>query len=157
MEKTYQIPARGSCSPRERQGLWQQIIADQESSGLKMTRFCEEHQLNLSTFKQWKYFLQQDNKKRDDRNHECKIDKEERKEQNGKLTTRFVPLQITANNLLTDEHSEDKNNKVKAEGVIESVTRMEIVFKNGHSIIMPSIVTAEELMVLIEQVAKLAC
>lgn len=144
MENLYQIPARGSCSMAERERLWKQIIADQERSGLKMTRFCQKHQLTISTFKQWKYRLQKDSEQ---------FDKNDVLEDAhvSKSTTEFIPLQVTTNNFATTENGNE------AQGQAESETEIKIIFRNGHSIIIPLAVSAEVLSSLIYQIAKLPC
>ncbi len=144
MENLYQIPPRGSCSTTERERLWKQIIADQERSGLKMTRFCQKHQLTISTFKQWKYRFQKDDEQFDKNNNTEDT-------QVSKLTTEFIPLQIAGNSFAT---TEDGN---EAQGKTGSETEIKIIFRNGHSIIMPLVVSAEVLPSLIHQVAKLPC
>lgn len=144
MENLYQIPPRGACSTAERERLWEQIIVDQEKSGLKMTRFCQKHQLTISTFKQWKYRLQKNSEQFDKNNNTEDT-------QVSKSTTEFIPLQIASNSFATTGDDSE------AQGKTESETEMKIIFRNGHSIIIPLAVSAEVLSSLICQIAKLPC
>lgn len=144
MENLYQIPPRGSCSTAERERLWKQIIADQKRSGLKMTRFCQKHQLTISTFKQWKYRFQKNSEQFDKNNNTEDT-------QVSKSTTEFIPLQVASNSFAAI------GNGSEAQGKAELETEIKIIFRNGHSIIIPLAVSAEVSSSLIYQIAKLPC
>ena len=146
MGNTYQIPPNRSCTLLERKRFWEKVIADQEISSMTAVTFCQQHQISIATFKQWKYRLQKEGEQFDGSNS-----KESNQIRN--QTIGFIPLQISANSFLTTEG--DKNGKKKE--CPERETELKIVFKNGHSIIISLAISAEVLSSLIYQVAKLPC
>ena len=148
MEPIYQIPSKRLSTKTERAKVWQQIISDQKQSGMKMTRFCQKHQLILSTFKQWKYQLQKEREQHDNR-----VSEGANKEHNKPLNraTKFIPLQIVADDSLmaADNGNTQRNTSLR--------TEIKIVFRNGHAILMP-LATCEKLALsLIHQIANLPC
>ena len=136
MENLYQIPPRGSCSLEERTFFWQKIIAEQIASGMKMTKFCRQHQLSVSALKRWKRNLQSG------KEHVTVSATTRQKIKAAATEISFIPLQVTQNNLAQKEKGQMEVN---------------IRFKNGHSIIVSAADIHKIMPLVIEQVSELPC
>ncbi len=145
MENLYQIPAE-SCSVLERKAFWDKVIADQNISGISAKKFCKLHQLKYTTYKGYKY-----------RRLHTKINCSNVNNTNNKLKNipsnncapKFVPLQIT-----TDTTTNKCN---KNEIAYNQDSKIQIAFKNKHSLILPQAMPETQLLLIIKTVAELPC
>lgn len=140
MEQSYEIPTASHSTKKERNIFWDRIIAEQKASGISAPRFCQQHQIPFTMFRNRQYrFRQMEKQKACDK---------QTKDTNSGVANRngFVPIQITeelphAPLLPQDEHYID----------------IKVTFKNGHviEITLPS--KQEYFMVMIDKVSKLPC
>jgi len=142
MESLYQIPSE-SCDDSEQRIFWAKVAADQIASGMGAEKFCQYHQVNFSKFHYWKY-----SKIRLLSNGTGSISKQENRKHD-KDPAKFIPLQIA-----TDAPS---NRCHKNEAISSQVKEVVIVFKNGHKIILPLVVSKTNLSLLVEIVGGLQC
>lgn len=141
MENLYQIPSE-SCDDAEQRIFWAKVTADQIASGMGAEKFCQHHQVNFSKFHYWKY-----SKIRLLSNNTSSGKQEKRKRD--KSSAKFIPLQIT-----TDIPS---NKCHKKEVVSSQAKEVVVIFKNGHKIILPLVVSETNLSLLVEIVGGLQC
>jgi hypothetical protein len=140
MESIYQLPSK-SCDNVEHRNFWLKVIADQKASSLGTKIFCEQHQINFSTFTYWKY---KKNKSYSSLNNNIS---EAKNKQLGKDVPKFIPLQIAADIPSTESHQE---------GTVDTQNRkIEIIFNNGHKIILPLVISDTNLLLLIRAVGGL--
>lgn len=147
MENKYQIPLE-SCSDKERQDFWSKFISDQITSSMDMKMFCHRHQLRFSQFVYWKY-KKKTTKAIYKRAKKLSISK------NNKGADRFIPIQVTTD-LATKKHPEYgviNNEAIDKEASVE----INILFKNGHKLILPSTIRESELLSIIKIAAELRC
>ena len=142
MENIYQIPS-GFCNDTEQRNFWVKVVGDQEASGLGAKTFCQQHQINFSKFHYWKY---------------CKIKPDfcnsnviskPRKKQHDKEVAKFISLQI-ADDMPSNDQPKDAAINVQDK-------KVEIVFKNGHKIILPLIIFEANLLLLIKTLGGSPC
>ena len=140
MKSIYQAPSESS-SNYEQQIFWSRVLVNQKASGIGMRSFCQQHQLNFSRFAYWKYKKQKIRDIHDNSEVLKKIIREE--------PSKFIPLQIAADLPATvEEYSEDEISD-------NEVIRTEIVFKNGHKLILPSTIKEINLLPIIKMIAEL--
>ncbi|EKD46032.1 MAG: hypothetical protein ACD_69C00041G0003 [uncultured bacterium] len=143
MEDTnrYQIPSSFNGIAEQR-NFWTKIVEDQIASGMGAEKFCEQHQITFTKFHYWKY-----SKIRPD----CISSNENNKTKNqcqNRDVAKFVSLKI-APGKRTINHQE-------INGIAEQNTKLiEIIFKNGHKIIWPSVISDTNLLLLIKAVGEL--
>ncbi len=128
MKDIYKEPSESS-SDHEHRGFWSRVLADQKASGIGMRNFCQQHQLNFSRFAYWKY-----------------------KKKKIKSANKLVPLQITSD--LPAPVKEYPKDKVVID---DEAVGTEIVFKNGHKLILSSTTEETNLLSIIKMVAELQC
>lgn len=143
MENRYQIPS-GSCDEIERQNFWAKAFADQIASGMGAERFCQHHQINFSAFHYRKYKKTKAN---------CILSKNpirpKSKQQDDKDVAKFVSLQIAAD-IPSNEYHKDGTVDIQDK-------KVEILFKNGHKMILPLAISETNLLLLIKIVGGLQC
>lgn len=137
MEKTYQIPPKRSCSAEERKIFWQQVIGDQIASGMKMAKFCRQHQLSVSALKCWKRNLLSEGLAKT-----CATNK------NTNAKINFVPVQVAVNDISQETDSKRKQK--------EQWVKINIEFRNGHSIMISTNDSSKILPTMILQVSSLS-
>jgi hypothetical protein len=142
MENIYQIPSNFR-SDTERQIFWAKVVADQIASGMGAERFCQQHQINFSKFHYWKYY-----KIKPDFSHSNSISKPKSK-QYDKGAAKFISLQVAAD-IPSNEHPKD--------GIVDvQDKKVEILFKNGHKMILPLVISETNLLLLVKIVGGLQC
>ena len=142
MENIYQIPSK-FCSDSERQNFWAKVIADQIASGMGSERFCQHHQINFSAFHYRKYKKAKAN---------CILSKNTIRPKNkqcDKDTAKFISLQIAAD-IPSNEHHKDAAINVQDK-------KVEIIFKNGHKMILPLVISETNLLLVIKILGGLQC
>jgi hypothetical protein len=144
MKNLYQIPSKHRTKP-ERLAFWNKVIIDQSDSGMNMQEFCRLHQIQYSTFKRYKYGMQNANNFSRKANQSNNL----KSMQKNNNTAKFVPLQITANT--------EANAYPKDEITDSKITEVKIVLSNGHEVILPLIISEASLLWLIKIVAGLQC
>jgi len=150
MESLYKIPSK-SCSNKKRQVFWSQVMADQIASGISMIKFCQLHGLKYTTFKSHRY-SRKNIKKHSDLYNDNKLKSKQNKNANENGIDKFIPLQI-----VTDKSENKLSDMTIKEDVIDkSADEINIVFKNGHKVILPPVVVEKDnLLQLIKTVAGL--
>jgi hypothetical protein len=142
MENRYQIPSI-SCDEAVQQNFWAKVVADQIASGMGAEKFCQRHQINFSTFHYRKY------KKT---HSSCVLSKNSirpKSEQRDKNVAKFISLQVAAD-IPSSDHYKEK--------VIDAQDKkVEIVFKNGHKVILPLVISETNLLLLIKTIGGLQC
>jgi hypothetical protein len=142
MENRYQIPSI-SCDEVEQQNFWAKVVADQIASGMGAEKFCQRHQINFSTFHYRKY------KKT---NSSCVLSKDSirpKSKQRDKDVSKFISLQVAADIPSNGCH---KENTIDVQD-----KKIEIVFKNGHKVILPLVISETNLSLLIKIIGGLQC
>jgi hypothetical protein len=142
MENTYQIPSN-FCSDAEQQAFWAKVVADQIASGMGSEKFCRHHQINFSTFHYRKY------KKNNSSYVLSKNNIKPKSEQRDKDVSKFISLQVATDipsNMCHKENAVDAQDK-----------KIEIVFKNGHKVILPLVISETNLSLLIKIIGGLQC
>lgn len=144
MQTTYQVPVK-FCTNVERRMFWYKILADQNTSGMSMKKFCRLHQLKYSTFKGYKYRKQ---------NIENTVDNIKNNNLKRKSnTTKFIPLQITNDALISKTKCSKSENKVSD----NNLTEIKIVLNNGNKILIPQSISEASLLLLIKTISELQC
>ena len=144
MQTTYQVPVK-FCTNAERRMFWCKILADQNTSGMSMKKFCRLHQLKYSTFKGYKYRKQ---------NAENTIDDIENNNVKRKSNTaKFIPLQITNDALISKTKCSKSENKVSD----SNLTEIKIIFNNGNKIFVPQSISEASWLLLIKIISELKC
>lgn len=142
MENRYQIPS-GSCDEVEQQNFWSKVVDDQIASGMGAERFCQHYQINFSSFHYRKYKKIKAN---------CILSKNAIKPKNkqcDKDSAKFISLQVAAD-IPSNEHHKD--------GIVDAQDKkVEILFKNGHKIILPLVISETNLLLLIKTIDGLQC
>jgi hypothetical protein len=144
MQSLYKIPSN-LCAKSERHAFWNKVIADQSISGMSMQKFCRIHQIQYSTFKGYKYRIQDTinfSRKTNQSNNLKNI-------QNNNNIAKFVPLQITTDTSV--------NACSEAKIIDDEITEVKIVLNNGHKVILPLAISEASLLRLIKIVAGLQC
>ena len=147
MENKYKILSE-SCSDKERQAFWSVVISDQITSKMEMKIFCHKYQLRFSRFLYWKY-------KKKTTKAIYKRAKKFSVSKNNKCLDRFIPIQV-ATALATKRDPESgiiSNEAITKETSVE----INILFKNGHKLILPSTIKESELLSIIKIAAELPC
>jgi hypothetical protein len=129
MESQYQMPTK-PCSKAKIHDFWSKIIADQISSEMDMQRFCSQHQLKFTSLRYWKYT--------------SKIGKaicKNARKGNSIEPARFIPLQIT--NIANDTASKTNS----------EFREVQLIFNNGHRLILPIVISEANLSMIIKVVA----
>lgn len=137
MGKSYQIPKKGSAKLL-RDCFWNRVVDDQARSGMSGKKFCQQHQLPFSTFKNKKYGKQPMQKN----------------DVSGEVSTKgnpegfgFIPVHIA-------DGVEERQSKF-SQGVEDFMVK--IYFRNGHAVEFSLLPKEDLLHVLIKQVAELKC
>ncbi|CAL7961852.1 conserved hypothetical protein [Gammaproteobacteria bacterium] len=143
MERLYQIPAE-SCDVIELQKFWTRVAGDQMASGMGAERFCQQHQINFSKFHYWKY-----RKVKPNSSHDSGISNPKDR-QDDKDVAKFISLQVAVDK----SSNECQEERITANHEDRAV---EIVFKNGHKIILPLVISEANLSLLIKTVGGLQC
>lgn len=153
METIYQTPSE-SCDASELQNFWIKVVDDQIASGMGAERFCQQYQINFSQFHYWKYSKIKPNSSRSNGASQL------RSKQHDKDAVKFVSLQI-ANvpaDVSSDKAEDTPSNDLHKEDAIDSQDqKIEIVFKNSHRVILPSVISGTNLVLLIKTVGELQC
>jgi len=142
MENIYQIPSN-FCNDVEQQKFWAKVVDNQIASGMGAEKFCQRHQINFSKFHYWKY-----SKIKPNFSQSNSINKQKNK-QPDKDVAKFISLQVAADIPSNGYH---KENAVDAQD-----KKVEIVFKNGHKVILPLMISETNLSLLIKIIGGLQC
>ena len=142
MEISYQVPAK-SCSDIEHRVFWARVIVDQKASGMGIKEFCSQYQLSFSAMHYWKYKKQKTKITHNYNYHKTKS------LQSNNVVAGFIPLQMVAETPAGTHH--------KNESVYNSVVEIQIVFKNGHRLVLPLATPEANLLLIIKAVAELRC
>jgi hypothetical protein len=142
MENVYKTPSE-SCDVTKLQNFWANVADDQIASGIGAEKFCQQHQINFSQFHYWKY-----RKIKPNFSNGNDISKP-RKKQGNKDAAKFISLQIAAD-IPSNENLKDRIVDVQDKTV-------EILFKNGHKMILPLAISETNLLLLIKIVAGQQC
>lgn len=137
MENLYQIPRKGSSTKEERELFWRQVLEEQKKSGLSGSKFCQQHHLSFSTFKNRKYRLQEL-----DAEDSCDESAKDKDHEENHAKPHFVPLHIISDNQATED---TKFSKIK------------IIFRNGHVIEFSIQKMGNALHEIIAEVSRLPC
>jgi hypothetical protein len=138
MNNTYQAPSE-SCNDKEKKSFWVKVVTDQIASQMGAEKFCQQHQLNFSSFHYWKYRkfkLLTNNSNNFSKNRNRKRNKD---------IAKFIPLEITP-----DGSHKNQIVDIQSKEVV-------IIFKNGRKIIIPLVITEPNLLLLIKTVGELLC
>ena len=136
MDKVYQVPQKFR-DKHEEQNFWLKAITDQIASNVGAEKFCQKHQINFSTFTYWKY------KKKE---FSSKINNDiikAKNKQSDKDVARFIALQVA-----DDVQSKEKDINAQDK-------KTEIVFKNGHKMILSSATFETNLLLLVKVIGGL--
>lgn len=144
-ESRYQVPKNFSNVAEERT-FWAKIIADQLASGMGSEKFCKQQQVNFSKFHYWKYAKVRPDCIGAATNKTTKLVKQCQ----DKKINKFVSLQISPKQAVVN-NQQTQNNTVRSSETIE------VIFKNGHKIIVPEAITSDNLSLLIKAVGELQC
>jgi len=141
MEQTYEIPTTGHSSKKERDIFWERTIAEQKLSGISATKFCQQHQIPFSIFKNRQYRLRL-KERRKACGKQVKNTESETAQANG-----FVQMQIAEVSCVSEHLSLP----------YEQSADIKIIFKNCPAIEITLQAKQEFLAAIIEQVSKLPC
>lgn len=138
MNNTYQIPSK-SCNDKEKKSFWTKVVTDQIASHMGAEKFCQQYQLNFSSFHYWKY-----SKIKLLTNNANNLSKHKNR-QRDKDIAKFIPLQITPNGDCKNEVIDRQSKEVV------------IIFENGRKIVIPLVISETNLLLLIKAVGALLC
>lgn len=154
METKYQLPAK-FCNQLESKAFWAKIFTDQAASGLSAKKFCKLHQLRYSSYKGHKYRAKpktQTQCKDSIAPTEIKIPKI----QSSDYATKFLPLQITANDAVSQNTHTTVIDQCKLITATYNATpKIQIIFKNDNRLILPATTPEAQLLAIINSVAGL--
>lgn len=147
MEDTnkYQI-SFGTNELAEQRSYWAKVVEDQIASGMGAEKFCELHQVNFTKFHYWKYSKIRPScigaaaKKNPKIVRKCR----------DKKINKFIALQISPDQAIVNQQAQN----ITAD---RSSKAIEVIFKNGHKIMVPETITEVNLSVLIKVVGELPC
>jgi hypothetical protein len=144
MGNVYQASS-GSHDDVEQQNFWLRTVSEQNASGIGLKRFCQQHKISFSKLKYWKYVKQKIKPVSDSVND---VDKQKHT-QDEKAAAKFIPLQIA-----TDAPPDECPTK---EVAVSRDKTVEIIFRSGHKIILPLVISDANLLLLIKIVSGLKC
>jgi hypothetical protein len=155
METIYQLPTK-FCSKLKRKAFWAKVFVDQATSGLSAKKFCTLHQLPYSTYKGSKYRIGR--KARTQRSDTAATKNKISDIQQDNCTTKFLPLQITANSTASQDACPAVIDQYKPVTTIDNtILEIQIIFKNKHRLILPATTPEAQLLSIINAVAGLLC
>lgn len=134
---------------QRRRLYWEQTITDQSSSGLGVSKFCQERKIKLSTFYQWKRHLKLETK--------GKALSQPEEESN---VIRFIPLSMKDRK--SEERAEnDQRTKIhllKAPPEMEMPPwEVKLIFPNGHRMELRSRANKAWMGWLVQTISELGC
>lgn len=144
-ENPYQFPENFNGVAKERE-FWAEMVADQLASGMGAENFCKENKLNFSKFHYWKYSKIRPDSIGAAANKNPKIIRQCQ----DKKINKFISLQISPDQAIV-------NQQAKNITVDRSSEAIEVIFKNGHKIIVPETITGVNLSLLIKVIGELLC
>jgi len=158
METKYQLPVK-FCNKLERQDFWAKIFADQAVSGLSAKKFCKLNQLLYSTYKGNKYRTDLKIKAKTKTERSMIVAKSKISDmQYNNHTTKFLPLQITANDAISQDASPAVIDQCKLTATTyNAAPEIQIIFKNNHRLILPATTPEAQLLAIINSLASLLC
>ena len=139
MENSYQIPKRGSSTKQERDFFWHRIIEEQKASGISAPKYCQQHQIPFSAFRNRQHRLRVKEK-------QSVCDNNERSIANTVGESKFIQVQVA--DKVTDAASASKDFEY---------AKIKIIFKNCNVIELSLSATVEYLLAIIAQVSRTLC
>lgn len=125
-----------SSSNYEQRDFWIRILEEQRNSGIGIPKFCQQKQLNISSFRYWKYKKQYIDK-------DAKLKSISSEPDNAK----FIPVKIA-----DAVSSNDDSEKISSNNDL----RLTIIFSNGHKLLLPSKLPEANLLAIIKTIAGLS-
>jgi formylmethanofuran dehydrogenase subunit D len=153
METKYQLPEK-FCNQLERKTFWAELFINQAASGLSAKKFCKLYQIPYSTYKGNRYKVEPKVKTQQGGIAKNKISAM----QHNNHVAKFLPLQITANDVInqnTNPTMIDQGKPITT--TYDTTSEIQIIFKNGHRLILPVTISEVQLLSIINSVASLLC